>query len=238
MTDQENGGQEQSAAKPYRTFGRRVGQGLSPRQKQLVSEHLPRFAPPLHANPANWAAGLPFRRWVLEIGFGGGEHLLHNALSHPDTLHIGAEPFLNGVVKLLDAAVQRDVRNLVIHHGDARDLLAWLPEGQLDRVDMLYPDPWPKARHHKRRLFARDLIARVVPRMKPEASFRFASDIPDYVDWAFNEADLSGLLAPESRDPAHLTRPYADWPGTRYEAKALREGRQPQYLLFTIRQSR
>lgn len=221
--------------KPLRTFGRRVGQGLSPRQKELVAKSLSAFTPPLKSDAHAYIKALQargFEQIVLEIGFGGGEHLAHNARLYPKTFFIGAEPFLNGVVKLLDVAVAEKLDNIAMFRGDVRELLLWLPDNSLARIDMLYPDPWPKKRHHKRRLFNEELLRLAHQKLKPGSVFRFASDIPHYVAWAFEKVEASALFTPLTRDEAALRQPYPGWPGTRYEEKALLEGRVPQYLVF------
>jgi tRNA (guanine-N7-)-methyltransferase len=158
---------------------------------------------------------------VLEIGFGGGEHLAAQAAAHPEQRFIGVEPFLNGVASCLRHIEESGVTNIRLHHGDARDLIARLPDASLDLVYILFPDPWPKARHHKRRLIQPaflDALARV---LKPGGEARFATDWANYAEWAiwYFTRDTRFLWLGERADD--WRRP---WPGhttTRYEAKRL-----------------
>ena len=166
--------------------------------------------------------------WV-EVGFGGGEHLVHMAARYPQVGIIGCEPFVNGIAMLLGKIRQAGVTNLAIHPGDARDLFDVLPEASVDKVFLNYPDPWPKARHHRRRFVTPgylSLLARVV---KPGAEFRVATDIPDYVRQTLEEVPKAGfdLISQTGQGQA-----WDDWISTRYEQKALREGRDPHYLTF------
>ena len=171
----------------------------------------------------------------MEIGFGAAHHLLHQARSNPDALVIGAEPFLNGVAKAVASVHEEGLENLRLHMGDAREVLARVPDGGLTRLFVLFPDPWPKARHHKRRLVQDDTIAEFARVLAPGGEFRFASDILSYVDWVLvrmaRNPDFS--WEPE-RASDFLDRP-ADMVRSRYEAKAVREGRTPHYFSFTRR---
>ena len=169
---------------------------------------------------------------VLEIGFGGGEHLVAGAIAHPETGFIGCEPFTNGVAKLVRAVEEAGLANVRIHDNDARDLLDWLPDESLERVDLLYPDPWPKTRHWKRRFVGADNLDRLVRVLKPGGIFRFASDIDSYVAWTLTEVRRHGRFDWLARSAADWRTPWPGWPGTRYEAKALREGRKGHYLTF------
>lgn len=168
----------------------------------------------------------------LEIGFGGGEHLHQLALDHPDVGLIGCEPFLNGIAMLLGRIARADPGNIRIHPGDARDVIDRLPEASLGRVYLLYPDPWPKARHHKRRLAGAETLAALARRMAPGAELRLATDIADYADHAIKGAAATGLLEPVTITVPERFRPWPGWHPTRYEAKALREGRRPGYLVW------
>ena len=183
--------------------------------------------PGLRVELADPLAGSGPRRW-LEIGFGGGEHLAHQAALHPDVWFIGAEPFVNGVAKLLAFIEAGGLSNIRIHDGDARDLLEALPENVFERIYLLYPDPWPKARHNRRRLVSADTLDQFHRVLEPGGLFLFASDIADYVDWTRAHVTAHGGFREEG-DPI---APFADWTETRYEAKARREGRVPTYLTF------
>jgi tRNA (guanine-N7-)-methyltransferase len=171
-------------------------------------------------------------RVVLEIGFGGGEHLVAEALREPDAGFIGVEPFLNGMAKGVAAIEQNALRNVRLLGSDASLLLDWLPPGSLDEVDLLYPDPWPKKRHWKRRFVSRQNLARLARALKPGGVFRFASDIASYVEWTLMQVGGEARFIWTAERATDWTAPFPHWPGTRYEAKALREGRVPTYLEF------
>ena len=167
----------------------------------------------------------------LEIGFGSGEHLVHQAGSNPDTGFIGAEPFINGVATCLGKMRDRGLENVRLHPGDARDLFDVLPDESLSRAFLLYPDPWPKARHHRRRFVTREHLDPLHTALKPGAIFRVATDIPDYVRQTMEEVPKAGFrwLGERAED---WREPWGDWTRTRYEAKAVREGRTPHYMTF------
>lgn len=169
-------------------------------------------------------AGKPL--W-LEIGFGGGEHLVHMAATYPNIGMIGCEPFVNGIAMLLGKIRAADVTNLVIHPGDVRDLFDVLPAASIDKAFLNYPDPWPKARHHRRRFVTSGYLAGLARVLKPGAEFRVATDIPDYVRQTLEEVPQAGFTLQDQG-----ATPWSDWLSTRYEQKALREGRAPYYLTF------
>ncbi|MBC7737488.1 MAG: tRNA (guanosine(46)-N7)-methyltransferase TrmB [Candidatus Saccharibacteria bacterium] len=180
-------------------------------------------------NPARAPIAVPFAPaplW-LEIGFGGGEHLVHMAASYPRVGLIGCEPFVNGIAMLLGKIRAAQVANLLIHPGDVRDLFEVLPDGIVQKCFLNYPDPWPKARHHRRRFVTPGYLAGLARVMAPGAEFRIATDIPDYVRQARHEVPLAGFIAVTEGDV-----PWDDWLSTRYEQKALREGRGPWYMTF------
>ena len=175
----------------------------------------------------------------LEVGFGGGEHLAWQAERNPDTLMIGAEPFINGAAKLLSAIDERGLSNVRIRHGDARDLMAAMPDASITRAFVLHPDPWPKRKHWKRRIVSVPFLAEMHRITAPGAELRVASDIPDYVRWTLVMRDLAEAAGARwdwtaKRMPDWTEAP-DDWPRTRYEAKAVREGRVPTYLSFRRR---
>jgi tRNA (guanine-N7-)-methyltransferase len=234
----ESGGLSGEPAGPRRNlYGRRHGKRLRPGQRQLLADLLPRLAVPgvdPRANPdrqqlrrdALFSDGRPI--W-LEVGFGGGEHLVHQATTHPEVGIIGCEPFVNGVAMALGRIAAAGVSNVRLHPGDARDLIELLSEGCLSRVFLLYPDPWPKARHHRRRFAGPENLAMLHRAMEAGAELRLATDIPDYADHALAAvAEVPGFRV-EGRN---RTEPWDGWPGTRYEAKALHAGRTPIYLTF------
>jgi tRNA (guanine-N7-)-methyltransferase len=218
-----------------RSFGRRRGRKLSGRQERLLADTLPRVRPNLTQPPPADARGLfdvPVTQVWLEIGFGGAEHLVWQARHHPHVGLIGCEPFEEGVVKALAHIEDEHLANIRVHPDDVRPLLRWLPTSSLDRAFVLFPDPWPKARHRKRRLVGTPLLDQLARALKPGAELRLATDIGDYA-----RTMLAALMrhpafrwtATRAADWRH--RP-EDWPGTRYEAKALREGRRCAYLRF------
>lgn len=219
--------------------GRRRGKALKPAQARWMRELLPRLAIPgvdRFANPARApidpsALFGDARPLWLEIGFGGGEHLLHQAEAHPSIGLIGCEAFLNGTAKALARIGADGIGNIRIHPGDARDLLDVLPEGVLARVFLLYPDPWPKTRHKARRFVNVENLAALERVMAPGAELRLATDIPDYVAharWAVR--DQGGFE--DVSDPKACHIPWEGWQSTRYETKALRSARTPHYLSF------
>jgi tRNA (guanine-N7-)-methyltransferase len=210
-----------STEKKFHFYGRRKGKTLRRHHSGLMEQLLPQLRVALE-NPLG-ATGE--RRW-LEIGFGGGEHLAHQAALHPEISFLGAEPFVNGVAKLLARVEESHLANVKIHDADARPLLEALPESSFDKVFLLYPDPWPKTRHNKRRFISPETLAQLHRILKPDGMFLFASDIPDYVSWTRLHVAGHGGFAEEG-DPA---QPYDDWVETRYEAKAKAEGRTSSYL--------
>ena len=211
-----------------RLWGRSKGRPLSVFQQSLVDTRLADFA--VGDDPL---AGADMYEAVrLEVGFGGAEHLLARAKEYPNTLFIGIEPFLNGVAKAL-AGIEKDkLTNIRLHHGDARDIFDLLPDNCVDHMDILYPDPWPKPRHFKRRLVNEAFIKEISRIVKPGGKWCFASDICSYVDWALLRVNASGLFSWRAKQKADWLTPYDGWPSTRYEAKALREGRTPHYFTF------
>jgi tRNA (guanine-N7-)-methyltransferase len=164
----------------------------------------------------------------LEIGFGGGEHMVHMAATYPDIALIGAEPYVNGIAMLLGKIEAAGVSNLAIHPGDVRDLFDVLPPGSLTKAFLNYPDPWPKLRHHRRRFVTPGYLAGLMRVLAPGAEFRVATDIPDYVRQTLVEVPRAGFLLVDGPS----SDPWSDWLSTRYEQKALREGRSPHYLTF------
>lgn len=223
------------AAPPRRNFyGRRRGKTLRPTQLRHLEELLPRLAVPLdgEALDATRLFGDARPMW-LEIGFGGGEHLAHQAKANPGVGLIGCEPFINGVAMALNQIEGGGVENVRVHPGDARDLIDALPDAALARVFLLYPDPWPKARHHRRRFTSPENLAALARVMAPGAHLRLATDIADYVSHSLDAVAATPEF--EMLGGPDWSTAWPDWPSTRYEAKALREGRPPHYLTFRRR---
>ena len=216
-------------------FGRRHGKTLKPAQARALEATLPALRIDLGTpapQPLSRLFGSPVISVQLEIGIGGGEHFLHEAAAHPQTGFIGAEPFVNGMAKAVTALSEAQLGNVRLHDDDAVPLLDWLPEGSLSRIALLYPDPWPKLRHRKRRFVNRDNLERMRRCLAPGGTFRFASDVADYVRWTLEAVAGHGGFDWEDGSLKNAGAPWPGWPGTRYEAKALREGRVPAYLTF------
>ena len=218
-------------------FGRRKGHALKPRQAALLDALLPKLALDLNAPaPSDLRALFDNVGEVrLESGFGGGEHLIAEAASHPGIGFIGIEPFVNGMGKALATIEARDIANIRLHHGDATDVLVWLPDASLARVDLLYPDPWPKRRHWKRRFVQDESVAALARTLRPGGEFRFATDIADYAAWTLQRLLRSPDFIWTAERADDWRHPWPGFAGTRYEAKALRAGRVPCYLTFRRR---
>jgi len=218
-------------------FGRRKGHALKPRQAALLETLLPRLALDLSVPPPSDLTALfvGASEVRLESGFGGGEHLIAEAERHPAIGFVGIEPFINGMAKALAAIDDRGLSNIRLHHGDAIDVLRWLPDASLARFDLLYPDPWPKRRHWKRRFVQTSRLAQIARVVRPGGEFRFATDWPDYAAWTLRQV----AQVPDFEWTAERADDWRlPWPGftaTRYEAKAKREGRVPCYLTFRRR---
>lgn len=209
-------------------YGRRKGPGLSAQKQLLLGTLFPELElklaqgadPKIYFNQAEDV-------W-LEVGFGAGEHLLWQAEHHPHVGMMGAEPYISGIAKLLSKIAQSKARNIRLYAGDARDIIEALPDGSLGRVFVLFPDPWPKKRHHKRRFVQMEMLDELARVMKPGAQLRFASDDAPYFEWTLERICAHPAFEWQAESKGDwLTRP-EDWPKTRYEAKAL-HGR-PAYL--------
>jgi tRNA (guanine-N7-)-methyltransferase len=210
-----------------RLYGRSKGKALRKHQAALIAELLPRLSLDL-SQPAPAFA----RETRLEIGFGGGEHLIAAATESPQVDFIGCEPFINGVAKLLARIEERGLTNIRLHQGDATDVLDWLPDDCLSRAYLFYPDPWPKRRHRKRRFIARDNLDRLARTMRADAELRFATDIDDYAAWTLARVRGRPDFAWRARRAQDWLTPWPGWTQTKYEAKAMAEGRNPVYLTF------
>ncbi len=213
----------EQALTELRSFGRRRGRKFSPRQQHLWDEVLPqvRFIE-LQRDRDTW----------LEIGFGGGEHLLWQAAHTPTVNMIGCEPFEDGVVKVLDAIEAQGLRNIQLHPDDARDLLRLLPDQSIARAFVLFPDPWPKRRHVKRRLVGSGLLRELARVLKQDAELRIGTDIADYARTMLMAFQSEPAFQWQAERPQDWQIRPQDWPQTRYEDKAVREGRRSAYLIF------
>ena len=225
---------------PRAFFGRRKGHPLRPHQAALYGTLLPKLALDLSQKaPADLRALFPATTGQapvadvrLEIGFGGGEHLIAQAESNPRTGFIGVEPFVNGMAKALAVIEARKLGNIRLWAADALHLIAWLPAGALARVDLLYPDPWPKRRHWKRRFVQDESLAALARILRPGGELRFATDIPDYAVWTLARVLRSGDFDWTAARADDWRKPWPNFLRTRYEAKAVREGRVPAYFIF------
>jgi tRNA (guanine-N7-)-methyltransferase len=216
-------------------FGRRHGKTLRPLHASLLESLLPKLRLDLGTPvPSDMSElfGCPVKKFRLEIGFGGGEHLIHRLRDNPETGFIGVEPFVNGMAKLLAELHARPAQNIRVYDQDAALLLDWLPAASIDHIDILYPDPWPKKRQHKRRFVGPGNLPRLARVLKPGGTLCFASDIADYVNWTLVHVRAHGGFVFLARDADDWRAPFSGWPGTRYEAKAMREERKPAYLSF------
>ncbi|HEX3498921.1 MAG TPA: tRNA (guanosine(46)-N7)-methyltransferase TrmB [Stellaceae bacterium] len=220
-------------------YGRRRGRPLHRGQQRLIDTLLPRLAVTLPENGTLDPAALfdptafldkgPREIW-LEIGFGGGEHLAAQAAAHRDIGMIGCEVFENGIAKLLGEIERQELANIRILTDDARLLLAALPEASISRVFILFPDPWPKQRHHKRRIVTGQTLDTLAALMKDGAQLRLATDDVDYLGWMLARVPLHPAFAWLAEGPADWRSRPQDWPATRYEAKAIAAGRRPYFL--------
>ncbi|MBV9289357.1 MAG: tRNA (guanosine(46)-N7)-methyltransferase TrmB [Hyphomicrobiales bacterium] len=213
-------------------YGRSRGKPMRAGRERLLAEALPR----MEIAPEALTRGRPFgfepREIWLEIGFGSGEHLIEQAKAHPDVGFIGCEPFLNGIAAAL-AGVERDrLANVRLRRGDAESLLEAAPAAFFARVFLLYPDPWPKRRHHKRRLVSGTMVRTLARTMRPGGEFRFATDVDDYSGWTLRRFLASDDFRWRAARADDWRTPWPDWRPTRYETKARKEQRGPVYLTF------
>lgn len=216
-------------------FGRRKGHKLRNHQTELVETLLPRLALQI-TKPCSVNLNGLFEAAVqdvrLEIGFGGGEHLIAEARAFPATGFIGCEPYVNGMAKILAQIEAQNIPNIRLFAGDAAELLVWLPASSLARIDLIHPDPWPKKRHWKRRFVQDATIAAMARLLRPGGEFRFVSDIDSYCAWTLAHLLRARdfLWTAERADDWRL--PWANYTMTRYGRKADREGRKAAYLIF------
>ncbi len=216
-------------------YGRRKGPKLRDNRAVLMRERLADYA----ALPDETVGQIDIKGlfpkaselW-LEIGFGAGEHVAAQAAANPAIGLLACEHYLNGVASCLSHLEKGGLNNVKLHNGDARDLMDRLPDGSISRVFLLYPDPWPKARHHKRRFISPENLDAFSRVMSGGAILRVASDIPEYIEWTLDHLAQRPEFALLGDPATEFREPWSDWPGTRYEAKALREGRTPAYLTF------
>jgi tRNA (guanine-N7-)-methyltransferase len=218
-------------------FGRRKGHTLKPRQAALFETLLPQLALDLGVPAPSDLTTLfgDVGAVHLESGFGGGEHLVADAEHNPRIGFIGIEPFINGMAKALAAIDERGLANIRLHHGDAIEVLRWLPDASLARFNLLYPDPWPKRRHWKRRFVQPDRLAQIARIVRPGGEFRFVTDWPDYAAWTLRHVSQMPDFEWTAERADDWRLPWPGFTATRYEAKAKRAGRVPCYLIFRRR---
>jgi tRNA (guanine-N7-)-methyltransferase len=224
-----------SETRRLRSYGRRKAKPLSARKERLIGELLPLIRVDLAKeapSPLSALFPVPVKEVWLEIGFGSGEHLLWQAERHGHIGFIGCEPFVNGMGSLLGAIEERGIGTIRVHDGDAREALAWLPDRSVGRIFLLFPDPWPKRRQKKRRLLARETVSNLARVLVPGGELRFASDCGDYAAQALVLMPASSAFVWTAERPADWRERPSDWPETRYERKALSEGRKAIYLTF------
>jgi tRNA (guanine-N7-)-methyltransferase len=216
-------------------FGRRKGHKLRTHQADLIAHLLPRLALEITTPPGPDLTGLfdiPVDNVRLEIGFGGGEHLIAEARAFPNTGFIGCEPYVNGMAKILSLIEADEIRNIRLFAGDAAELLAWVPARSLVRIDLIHPDPWPKRRHWKRRFVQDATIAAMARALSHGGEFRFVSDISDYCAWTLSHFMRATDFLWTAERAADWREPWPDYTMTRYGRKAEREGRDAAYLIF------
>lgn len=224
---------------PRAFFGRRSGKKLHDRQRQLVETLLPDLAISLDEPPLDPGSlfSQPTAQLIVEIGYGGGEHLARQARQSPQTSFIGCEVFANGIAKILEKIETDKITNIRLYTDDALNLLQALPAASLDGVYLLYPDPWPKNRHHKRRFVSPTTLCELARTIKPKGYFRFATDIEDYANWTLAHILRTTEFAWPLQKPGAWHQPFEGWQPTRYEQKARREGRTKSYYFSFERRS-
>ena len=231
---------KESKPKKFRNFyGRLKGKGLRPLQQKLLNDQLEKLSIPAvkyEINPDRKLIELSdlFKNvtsFSLEIGFGGGEHLVYQAERNPNIGFIGCEPYINGLAMLLRKLSDHPCNNVRLYDGDARNIFDVLPKSSIEKVFLLYPDPWPKKKHHRRRFVTQEFLRPLHNSMKAGSILRIATDIEDYVRQTLQEAPKAGFRW-IAKDASDWRSPWCDWISTRYELKALKEGRVPHYLTF------
>lgn len=216
-------------------FGRRKGKHIRESQIEAIEALMPVIGLDLSKTAPDpvtdlWPGKVNSLR--MEIGFGAGEHILHRAANEPQTGFIGVEPFITSMGKMLMELREKELGNIRVYDDDATRVLDWLPDSCLDRIDLLYPDPWPKRKHWKRRFVGPATIERFARVLRKGGVFCFASDIDTYINWTLRHFMSDGRFLWAANKAADWREPWQGWPGTRYEGKAFREGRTPAYLTF------
>ncbi len=235
------GGKASTQTRPQ-FYGRRRGHRLRPARAALVANLLPRIRVPLPQQPGGLRPTALFSGDVeavwLEIGFGAGEHIAHEAAAHSRIGLIGCEPYIDGVASLLSRIEAQSLRNVRIHDDDARHLLPALQAASLDRILLLFNDPWPKKRHHRRRFLQPETVNEMARLLRDDGEFLFASDHAEYTRWCLRHVVACGTFRWCARGAADWRSPPAGWAPTRYEAKARARGEKPYFLSFRRRPRR
>jgi tRNA (guanine-N7-)-methyltransferase len=216
-------------------FGRRKGHKLRPHHADLIAHLLPRLALDIGQPAPDDLTVLfdsPLDNVRLEIGFGGGEHLIAEALAFPQTGFIGCEPYVNGMAKILAQIEAHNIANIRLFAGDAAELVAWAPASSLARIDLIHPDPWPKRRHWKRRFVQDATVGAMARILKNSGEFRFVSDIDGYCAWTLAHLMRAADFRWTAERADDWRRPWPGYTMTRYGTKAAREGRKAAYLIF------
>ena len=216
-------------------FGRRKGHKLRIHQADLIDNLLPHLALDIGKPAPDRLADLfddGTEDVRLEIGFGGGEHLIAEAQAFPHIAFIGCEPYVNGMAKILAQIEAHNIGNVRLYAGDAAELLGWAPPQSMARIDLIHPDPWPKRRHWKRRFVQDATVAAMARILKPGDEFRFVSDIDDYCAWTLAHLLRSSDFLWTAERAADWRQPWDSYTMTRYGRKAEREGRRAAYLRF------
>jgi tRNA (guanine-N7-)-methyltransferase len=228
-----------------RSYGRRKTKGLRATRADAMDDVLPRVQLELPKEPSPPGRGqgegllnphsffdTKVKQVWFEIGFGNGEHILHQALNNPDVGLIGCEPFMNGVAALCVGISEKNIKNIRIWPEDARLLMERLKPKSLDRLFLLHPDPWPKNRHHKRRFIQTETLDEIARLLKPGAEFRMATDHPELATWLLEKTHFHPAFTWSATSAADWRTPPADWPETRYGQKGVKQGRPPVYFSF------
>lgn len=218
-------------------FGRRSAHKLHPTQQRLADELLPKVKLQLADGPLSLENAFEQQRQknFIEIGYGGGEHLARQAQNNRDANYIGCEPFIGGIGKMLAAIDDAELKNVKLYTDDALHLIKALPEASFDGAYLLYPDPWPKKRHHKRRFVNPVTLSALARILKPGAEFRVATDIEDYATWVLGHVMRHDQFVWPAQNAGAWHNPWSDWQPTRYEQKARKEGRHVSFYFSFVR---
>lgn len=215
-----------------RTFGRVKGRILAQNVQKIVDEKLPALLVPEDTSDPKAVFNRSVKEVIVEIGFGSGEHLAHLAKQNPDIGYIGCEPYLNGIATLLQTIDQENIQNIRIFRGDARVLLTQFPEYSISKIFVLFPDPWPKRKHHKKRLISGEFPALLARLIKPGGGLLLATDHTDYACWMLSFMLRETAFEWQAKSPEDWAREPKGWVETRYQQKAKKQGRNAVFFSF------